>query len=238
MRINQKIVGWIIGVLLLVVLVVFVGRYFWPGNRNRNAQVMAWLRNAEKYPEWSVQAGERCGQAPFILPTSGFIGFIWGDSFWVGHRHQGIDIFGGGPVNETAVIAAYSGYLTRQADWKSTIVIRIPDDPLQPGRQIWTYYTHMAGPDGESTISAEFPPGTTEVYVPAGAFLGYQGNYSGNAGRPVGVHLHFSIVLDDGKGSIRNELEMENTLDPSPYLGLPLNAVSNPNRIPVCNNEE
>ncbi|MGH2521877.1 MAG: hypothetical protein ACRDH2_05165 [Anaerolineales bacterium] len=34
------------------------------------------------------------------------------------------------------------------------------------------------------------------------------------------MHLHFSIVQDDGRGRFKNELKIENTLDPSPYLGL------------------
>ena len=138
----------------------------------------------------------------------------------VGHRHQGIDIFGGGEVNETPVYSAYPGYLTRLPDWKSSLIIRIPDDPLHPGRQIWTYYTHMADPDGELTISVEFPPGTQEAPVEAGKLLGFQGNYSGQAGNPVGVHLHFSIVRDDGEGEFLNELEIQNTLDPSPLSGI------------------
>jgi len=46
------------------------------------------------------------------------------------------------------------------------------------------------------------------------------GNYSGEAGNPTGIHLHFSIVQDDGTGHYKNELKIENTLDPSPYLGL------------------
>ena len=53
-------------------------------------------------------------------------------------------------------------------------------------------------------------------------------------GNPTGVHLHFSIVLDDGNGSFRNELEIANTLDPSPYLGIALNARQNPADLPVC----
>ena len=65
-----------------------------------------------------------------------------------GHRHQGIDIFAGTDVGITPVYAAYDGYLTRQSDWKSTVIIRIPSDPLEPGRQIWTYYTHMADAEG------------------------------------------------------------------------------------------
>ncbi|MEJ2711497.1 MAG: hypothetical protein P8074_28070 [Anaerolineales bacterium] len=165
----------------------------------------------------------------------GLIGYLWDDSFRPGHRHQGIDVFGGTEVGLTPVIAAYPGYLTRLPDWKATVIIRIAEDPLQPQRQIWTYYTHMAGPDGEDFIADDFPPGMEEVYVEAGTLLGYQGNYSGTAGNPVGVHLHFSIVRDDGQGEFLNELHIENTLDPTPYLGLPLRAGQEVSAAPVCN---
>ena len=195
---------------------------------------MAWLRDPFSNPEWIVEAGQRCNNAPFIVPTNGFIGFLWGDSFRIGHKHQGIDMFAGTPMNETPVMAAYPGYLTRAPDWKSSVIVRIPDDPLQAGRQIWTYYTHMASPEGESYISPQFPPGVSEVYVEAGTPLGYQGNYSGRPANPVGVHLHFSIVLDDGSGRFLNELEFKNTLDPSPYLGMPLNAELNQGEVPHC----
>lgn len=167
------------------------------------------------------------------MPTDGYIGFLWGDSFRPGHRHQGIDIFAGTEPGITEVRAAYSGYLTRLADWKSSLIIRIPQDPLQPDRQIWTYYTHLASPQGESYIVQAFPPASQEVYVEAGTLLGYQGNYSGDPNNPVGVHLHFSIVKDRN-GRFLNELEIENTLDPSPYFGLPLNTESNPDPVPRC----
>jgi murein DD-endopeptidase MepM/ murein hydrolase activator NlpD len=181
-----------------------------------------------------MQAGQLCGGAPFVFPTDGFPGFLWDDSFRVGHRHQGVDIFGGAEPGVTPVIAAASGYLTRLEDWKSSLIIRLPDDPLQPGRQIWTYYTHLADPQGSSFISPDFPPGTVEKFVEAGTLLGYQGNYSGDPGNPTGVHLHFSIVKDDGKGQFLNELEIRNTLDPSPYLGLPLNARTIGEALPAC----
>jgi murein DD-endopeptidase MepM/ murein hydrolase activator NlpD len=224
---------------IIIPVLVLLGTGYWVykslrGDNLRMRQVVSWLGNPASHPEWLVKAGQRCGDAPFLIPTDGFIGFIWDDSFRAGHRHQGIDIFGGQEVNVTPVYAAYPGYLSREPDWKSSLIVRIPQDPLQPGRQIWTYYTHMADPDGASFISPEFPPGTQEVFVEAGALLGYQGNYSGTPGNPVGVHLHFSIVQDDGSGRFLNELEIENTLDPSPYLGLPLNARLNRVQIPVC----
>ena len=214
-------------------------RYFAPRflRPARYERVSEWFTDPAAHKEWAIKAGERCDQAPFIYPTNGFIGFIWDDSFRVGHRHQGIDIFGGEAINQTPVIAAAAGYLTRLADWKSTVIIRIPEDPLKPGRQIWTYYTHMADPDGNSFVAPEFPPGTVERFVEAGTILGRQGNYSGTPDNPTGVHLHFSIVLDDGQGSFRNELEINNTLDPSPYLGLSLNANLNDSEIPVCQPE-
>jgi len=200
----------------------------------RTAQVFDWFRDPSSRPELMMIAGTRCGDAPFIFPTDGLIGFIWDDSFQPGHRHSGIDIFAGTEVGVTPVVAAYPGYLTRKSDWTSTVIIRVPDDPLQAGRQVWVYYTHMADPQGNSFISSEFPTGTAEVYVEAGTFLGYQGNYSGDPSNPVGVHLHISVVKDDGFGKFKNELEIKNTYDPTPYFGLALNANVNPDTIPVC----
>jgi hypothetical protein len=220
--------------ILLVGVVYFAARGAGSGGVDRTARVLAWIKNPGNHPEWAISAGQRCADAPFILPTDGYIGFLWDDSFRVGHRHQGIDIFGGGDLNSTPVVAAYPGYLTRLPDWKSSLIVRIPDDPLQPGRQIWTYYTHMANANGNSFIDPAFPPGTMEVYIEAGTLLGYQGNYSGDPNSPTGIHLHFSIVKDDGGGKFRNELEIDNTLDPSPYLGLPLNAHQNRGETPVC----
>jgi hypothetical protein len=92
----------------------------------------------------------------------------------------------------------------------------------------------MADPFGNSYISDDFPAGIAEMFIEAGTFLGYQGNYSGNPNNPVGVHLHFSIVEDAGNGEFKNELEISNTLDPSPYLGLPLNGYENRDQVPVC----
>jgi hypothetical protein len=34
------------------------------------------------------------------------------------------------------------------------------------------------------------------------------------------MHLHFSVVRAAGDGSFLNETLLENTLDPSPYLGI------------------
>jgi hypothetical protein len=200
----------------------------------RDPQVRAFLNDPAANPQWVIQAGTRCGAAPFIFPTTGMAGYLWDDSFRPGHRHQGIDLFAGTDVGVTPVIAAYPGYLTREPGWKSSLIVRVPDDPLQPGRQIWLYYTHMADAGGASFVAAEFPPGTAEVYIAAGTLLGYQGNYSGDPNNPVGVHLHFSIVRDNGSGRYTNELDINNTYDPSPYLGLRLNANDNPDQIPVC----
>jgi hypothetical protein len=200
----------------------------------RTLQTFSFFRNPASRPDLMMRTGTRCAGAPFIFPTDGLIGFIWGDSFRPGHRHQGIDIFSGTDPGVTPVHAAYPGYLTRMPDWKSTVIVRVTEDPLSPGRQIWLYYTHMADQNGSSYISDEFPAGTSETFIEAGTFLGYQGDYSGDPNNPVGVHLHFSIVKDDVFGNFKNELDIDNTYDPSPYLGLPLNANENTDTIPVC----
>lgn len=222
-------------VLFIAILTTSAYLYFNFGKSSaRTAQVFGWFRDPSSRPELMMTAGSKCGEAPFIFPTDGLIGFIWDDSFRPGHRHAGMDIFAGTEPGIIPIIAAYPGYLTREADWISTVIIRVPQDPLQPSRQIWVYYTHMADRYGNSFIAPQFPAGTKETYVEAGTLLGYQGNYSGDPNNPVGVHLHISVVEDDGFGNFKNELEIENTYDPTPYFGLPLNANENTNTIPVC----
>ncbi len=201
----------------------------------RSAWVLDWIRHPEEHPEWAVHAGIACQPGtPFVMPTDGYIGYLWDDSFRPGHRHSGLDIFGGTEVGITPVVSAYPGYLSRLPEWVSAVIVRVPSDPLEPGRQIWLYYTHMADPYGNSFISEDFPPGTSEAYIDAGTFLGYQGNYTGDAGNPSGVHLHFSIVLSDEDGHFMNELEIRNTLDPSPYFGIPLDANTAPDEPVTC----
>ena len=166
-----------------------------------------------------------CPGAPFILPSSGFIGLLWGDTrlpYSAIHRHSGLDIFGDGDIGRVPVYAAYDGYLTRLPSWRSAVIIRHPHDPLEPSRQIWTYYAHMADEAGNSFIVDAFPPGSVEIPVERGTLLGYQGLYNGGRGR-VGLHLHFSMVRDDGSGRFLNETVIENTIDPSAYLGMRLN---------------
>ena len=227
--------------ILMIIILVFVGMVvytilrYWI-NPVRFVRVSAWIRNPQAHPDWIVKAGNKCQDAPFVFPTDGYIGFLWGDQFRLGHQHQGIDIFAGTISGKTPVIAVYDGYLTRLPDWKSSVIIRIPADPLQPSQQIWTYYTHMAEESGKSLIVEQFPPGTKEFFVKAGTPLGYQGNYSGAPNNPVGVHLHFSIVKDNGEGIFMNELEIKNTLDPSRYFNLKLNANKNKDGIPICPN--
>ncbi len=225
--------------LLGILLVAFAAvgfslfRLYRP-NAARIDHFRTWIKDPASHPDWRLSAGSQCGSAPLLFPTDGFVGFLWGDSFRPGHTHQGIDIFAGTDVNVTQVIAAYPGYLTRHSDWKSSVIVRVPSDPLHPGQQIWLYYTHMADQFGNSFISDEFPAGTSEKYIEAGTYLGKQGDYSGDPDNPTGIHLHFSIVEDDENGQFKNELDIKNTLDPSPYLGLPLNGYENRDRVPVC----
>lgn len=188
----------------------------------------------ETFARFALQPGSRCEGAVFAFPTRGVPIGLWNQSYRFGHHHAGVDIFSGAQPGVTPIYAAYPGYLTRQSDWKSTVIIRVPDDPLNPGRQIWTYYTHMADVEGNSFVSEAFPPGISEVYVEAGTFLGFMGDFSGTPGNPTGVHLHFSVVMDDGQGGFLNELDIENTYDPSPYFNLALDHKQNPNDLPEC----
>lgn len=240
--INGKDTVWrkrlLIIVPLMAIAAYLIYLFVFPASRSgRWAYYRALLLDRDSLTEFILEPGMRCGDSVFAFPTTGAIIGLWDQSYRVGHRHQGLDIFPGTAPGETAVYAAYSGYLTRLSDWSATVIIRIPEDPLQPGRQIWNYYTHMATKDGDSFVSEQFPPGTQELFVEEGTFLGYQGDYSGDPRNPTGLHLHFSVVRDDGDGSFLNELDIKNTIDPSPYFNLAVNHNNNADDIPICERE-
>jgi murein DD-endopeptidase MepM/ murein hydrolase activator NlpD len=208
----------------------------------KSGTFLQWSRgNAVEREALLTVQREACPGAPFILPADGFIGLLYADPrgpYSSSNPHQGIDIFSHdrGRPGLVPVYAAFDGYITREDDWRSTLIQRIPEDPLQPGQQIWLYYTHMADTDGNDFIEDAFPPGIREVFVEQGTLLGYTGNYNGNSSRGVWVHLHFSIVNDDGSGKYTNELDFDNTRDPSPYLGMPVNYNCAP-PVPGCSLE-
>jgi hypothetical protein len=192
----------------------------------RGRQFLQWGRGseAERAALVTVQR-EPCPGAPFVLPSDGYVGLLYGDPngpYSSAAPHQGIDIFSNAPAGVVPVYAAYDGYITREDGWRSALIQRVPEDPVQSGRQIWLYYAHMADREGNSFIEPAFPPGVREVFVKRGTLLGYTGDYNGDSLRDIWVHLHFSIVRDDD-GRYTNELEFANTIDPSSYLGLPVN---------------
>lgn len=211
--------------VLLAAGVYKVYRWYRGHSTGSNDFIVAWLTDPENHPEYATAALLRCGNAPFIVPSTGFIGLLWNDSsapYSPTYRHTGIDIFGNGAVGTVPIYAAYDGYLSRLDDWKSTVIIR-HDDPLFPARTIWTYYTHMASLDGNTDyISDEFPQGTYSKFVRQGTLLGYQGLY--NPPFPIAMHLHFSITTTAQDGTFNNEAILSNTLDPTPYLGIEVNA--------------
>jgi murein DD-endopeptidase MepM/ murein hydrolase activator NlpD len=170
---------------------------------------------------------QACADAPWVLPTSGILGVLWGDTrvppYGPGHPHTGLDIFGQGAEEIVPVYAVADGHLTRLRGWKSAVIIR-HEDPLRPGETVWTYYSHMASAGGASYIVDEFPAGTSGVPVQAGQLIGYQGVWSGHPLKPGWMHLHFSVVRSAPDGSFLNEMVPGNTLDPSPYLGIDGNA--------------
>ncbi len=192
----------------------------------RISRIGEWFAAQQVHADWQIAGNQRCGDAPMLMPTTGFIGVGWRDGAPPVYQHTGFDIFSPDSAdNITPIYAAYDGYLTREAHWRSAVIIRHPNDPvlteLTGGEQIWTYYTHMAAKDGEeSFISVEFPRGTREKFVEAGTLLGYQGSWSGDPNRNMGRHLHFSITRSKADGSYTNETQIENTLDPTPFLGL------------------
>lgn len=190
----------------------------------RNQTFFRWATGDENDQATLIAERDPCATAPFILPTEGFIGLLWNDPrgpYSQSRRHQGIDIFTNEPVGTQPIYAVADGYIYRESDWVSTVIQRIPSDPLQPNQQIWVYYTHMADEQGNDFIEPQFARGVTDVPIKQGELIGYVGNYDGNVPSRIWTHLHVSVVKDQ-RGTYLNEYFIDNTFDPSPYFGMGL----------------
>src|SRR5512145_2361404 len=98
----------IISIIIVAVVTAAVTAYtLYRPNAVRVDKFRQWMRNPASHPDWKLLAGSRCGPAPFLFPTDGFAGFLWGDSFGFRKTHQGIDVFAGTDVGVTPVISAY-----------------------------------------------------------------------------------------------------------------------------------
>src|SRR5689334_19850879 len=68
----------------LVLLVLGLGAYlalrWYRGNSGSNQQIYEWLVNPDKHLELNTASMLRCPNAPFIIPSEGFIGLLWRDS--------------------------------------------------------------------------------------------------------------------------------------------------------------
>ncbi len=80
----------------------------------------------------------------------------------------------------------------------------------------------MGDTDGRSFIVGALRPGSFGFPVRQDTLLGFMGAYSGGSGQ-VSLHFYPSVVTDDGSGSFLDKTGIENTLDPSPYMGMPPN---------------
>ena len=237
---KSKILIIIIGVFIFVgfsLIAAYIAlQMYSQAVSNSSVSIRQWFNNPA-FRAGLITYREQCTNAPFILPSDGFIGLLWRDPsgpYNTLNRHTGIDIFGDGEPGNVPVYAVYDGYLTRLDNWVSSVIIR-HDDPLHPGTTIWSYYTHMASQDGsQSFIEEVFPPGSSEKFVKQGTLLGHQGIYAGSAAFRVGLHVHLSLVKSEGNGAFMNEAVLDNTIDPSPYFGMQLNIDDLPERPIQC----
>lgn len=162
-----------------------------------------------------------CPDAPWQLPTSAEMGVWW--------LTQSLIFMGEGFEGNVPVYAVADGILMRHADWRDAVAI-LHDDPVRPGKKVWTYYAGMAPAWGnESYVAAGFPPGAEGIPVKKGQLLGYQGTAHGEI-MAIWPHATFGVAEPlHADGSFPYHVLSEETpsspldphtfLDPSPYLG-------------------
>ncbi|MGC9398227.1 MAG: glycosyltransferase family 39 protein [Anaerolineae bacterium] len=168
--------------------------------------------------------GNRCPDAPWRLPSASQLGMWW--------YNKALGFMGLGHQNSVPVYAVADGLLTRRETWNDAVAIQ-HNDPLHPGKKVWTFYGGMADSANRQSFVAEaFPPGVENVPVEAGELLGYQGRWWQG---PLWVHVHFAITparadgtfpaalvnrADERDTPLPYDLQKTGLLVPTPYLGL------------------
>jgi hypothetical protein len=160
-----------------------------------------------------------CAGAVWQSPSSANLG--------VKIQDDKLAFFGRGKEGELPVYATADGLLTRIPLRPDAVAIQ-QEDPLHPGKSIWTLYEGMASADGSVSFIAEgFPVGSFNVPVKAGQLIGYQGTWSGIPQWSTWAHVSFSVFNVDAQASLPVTTTTA-PLEPTQYLGLLLDS-SNPN---------
>ncbi len=161
----------------------------------------------------------RCYDAPFQFPDNGFIGWIWKDPAALpappagdGHLHTGIDVwpFGG---QGSPVYPLADGYIRRIGNGKGLDALNLWFPSVNGGTEV--YYAHIKvdpkfiPPGNDKALSIE-----VNIAVKATDVLGtvYGENW-----------IHLSIGSTNGPYSPHNDLDPNQTQDPSPYFQASLN---------------
>src|SRR5688572_6448447 len=86
--------------LIVLVLVVYALLRFFGGGSNSNDVITRWFTDPSSRPALTTTMNRSaCPDAPFVLPSDGFIGLLWGDPaapYTTWNPHSGVDIFGDG----------------------------------------------------------------------------------------------------------------------------------------------
>jgi hypothetical protein len=123
--IRLMIIGLILGIGAFAAYRLY--RWYRNSGTGSNNYIVEWLTDPASHEVLKSEAFSRCPNAPFILPTEGFIGLLWNDAsapYNFTSRHTGLDIFGYGTVGTIPIYAVYEGWLTRHEDWRSTVSLR------------------------------------------------------------------------------------------------------------------
>ena len=133
-----------------------------------------------------------CPQSPWQIPTRADMGMFW--------MNGQVIMMGGGSDDIIPVFAAADGLLYQFSEWATAVAIQ-HDDPLNPGKKLWTFYGDLAPAFNQNSpyIEDEFIQ-DEGIPIKAGDLLGYQGRWLG-PDQQTWVHLRFAIIPADQDGN-------------------------------------
>jgi len=134
----------------------------------------------------------QCPGAQWKLPTQADMGLMW--------YNRQLLMLGDGREGEVPVFAIADGRLYQFSEWHNSVAIQ-HQDPRDPAKKIWSFYSSLAPAQGNhQPFIEEAFINANGVAVKAGDLIGYQGRWLG-PNQTTWVHLRFALIPSESDGT-------------------------------------
>lgn len=176
----------------------------------KNIRANSLFFNPKDHENEIYPTNRACSGTPWQIPSEAHMGIFW--------YNRQLLMMGAGYSGEVPVYAVADGLLYQFSGWKTSVAIQ-HEDPLMPGKMLWSFYGDLAPAyDAENSYIVERFIGAQAEPVNAGDLIGYQGQWLGPS-QQTWVHVRFTLLPADEDGGFPEDfIPIDDYFAPLPSL--------------------